>query len=242
MNTNTLSGRFRETGVVYSNDPIQKRFNLVLTGNVRRFVDIKPSGYVRLLSMEGATATRMVEFTAGEPGELLFTKVEVSPTVKDKITTNLVRGADNRTYRMEVASTVTEIGSHQGDIIIHTNSEQKPQVTLKVLVEVRGPIQVTPNRVHFGRLKALNEEPHKLRRTIWVRKLAGEDFRITGLEYDTAVFRSEIQTRKEGEDYLVFLFLLPEVLGSGLLDKEVMIRTDHSEMKVLHVPVLAEIE
>ena len=212
-----------------------------LSGFVKNYIEVKPSTHIQLRSTEGKPASKVLEFNSGVPGELLFTKMDVDPKIQEGIETKLVRGADKRSYTLEITSHYEQIGNHQGQIVIHTNNEQKPQIALRVIAVVQGPIQVAPQRIHFGKLRNSSQLAN-LKRTVWLKKLQGNNFKITGLEYDHETFDLKVVDRKPGEEYLIMVSLKPEHLKQGIHNQTILIKTDHEKMKSISIPVTLQIQ
>jgi len=236
VNTKGLRGRFHKTANIVSNASGNPDVQLQLSGFVKNYIEVKPSAYIQLRSTEGKPASQTVEFNSGVPGELLFTKMDVSPNIQEGIETKLVRGADKRSYTLEITSQYEQIGNHQGQIVIHTDNEKKPEIALRIIAVVQGPIQVAPQRLHFGTVRSPSQ-PGSMKRTIWLKKLEGADFKITGLEYDHESFELTVMDRKPGEEYLIMVSLKSENLKQGLHNETILIKTDHEKMNSIRVPV-----
>ncbi|MBI4776667.1 MAG: hypothetical protein HY788_21230 [Deltaproteobacteria bacterium] len=241
VNTKGLKGQFHKTANIVSNAPSSPEVQLELSGFVKNYIEVKPSTYVQLRSTGGKPASQTVEFNSGVPGELLFTKMEVSPGIQQGIETKLVRGEDKRSYTLEITSLYKEIGNNQGQILIQTNNEKKPEISLRIIAVVQGPIQVAPQRLHFGNVRR-PAQPGALKRTIWLKKTQGADFKITGLEYDHDAFELQVVDRKPGEEYIIMVSLKPEKLKQGLQNETILIKTDHEEMKSISIPVVLVVQ
>ena len=236
VKTKGMAGPFHKTANILSNDPENPRVRLDLSGTVKNYIEVKPATLVQLRSTEGKPASRVLEFKSGVPGELLFTKIEVDPKIQEGIETKLVRGADQRSYTLEITSHYETIGNHQGQIVIHTNNEKKPQIPIRVIAVVQGPIQVAPSRLHFGSLRKSSNLTN-LKRTVWLKKLQGNNFKITGLEYDHEAFDLSVVDRKPGEEYLIMVSLKTEHLKEGIHNETILIKTDHEKVKNISIPV-----
>ena len=74
-----------------------------------------------------------------------------------------------------------------------------------------------------------------------MRKLQGNDFKITSLDYDHDLLNIDVQTRRPGKDYLLMVSLKGKNLKKGTLETEIVVHTDHEKAKTLKIPVIADV-
>jgi hypothetical protein len=240
VKTDNLSGDFHKTGTIHSNDPSAPRLVLKLTGKVSNYVEITPRPFVQLVSSEGETATKTLVLKSALAPVFELSDLELSPSFEGHVKAELTR-LDKQSYELKITSLYKHLGSRQGRIRLKTNLDKKPEVEIRAIAMVTGPIQLAPSRLHFGRIENIFQA-EKTRRTVWLRKLKGNDFKITSLDYDHDLLNVDVQTRRAGKDYLLMVSLKGANLKKGKLETEIVVHTDHEQAKTIKVPVMADVK
>lgn len=132
MDTKGFGGKkVKKTIKVTSNDPLNKRFNLVITGQVKQFAKISPSR-VRLSGKPDDLLERTVKISplSEYPFEIVSVKTQKNKNIKTDL--KEVKGEGVLEYELTITNIQKNQGSYHDSVILKTSSKVKPEITIKV--------------------------------------------------------------------------------------------------------------
>ena len=128
---------------VTTNDPDQPNINLVIKASVKTLVDFSPQEQIHFNVAKGTLATQELIVTA-DPSVKLSSPVIDS----DMISVKMVPDKNGKQRLIVDLKRSDIIGTHATEIKIPVQGRIK-EVTVPVVMAIRGPIQVTPGFVSF---------------------------------------------------------------------------------------------
>ncbi len=132
--------QFHKDTTVTTNDPENREFHLVLTGNALPFIEIEPSHIVRLRGKTGEEVRGQVKFISHLPGPFKITGYQTN--IPDKIEISLKAVEPDRVYVLEVTNRPGNLAPYAGVIFLTTNSAQRPRLIVRVFGEIYLPSAV----------------------------------------------------------------------------------------------------
>ncbi len=132
--------QFHKDTTVTTNDPENREFHLLLTGDALPFIEIQPSHIVRLRGKTGEDVRGSVQFISHLPGPFKITGYQTN--VPDKIEISLKAVEPDRVYVLEVTNRKANSAPYAGLIILTTNSAQRPRLIVRVFGEIYLPSAV----------------------------------------------------------------------------------------------------
>ncbi|HDS08778.1 MAG TPA: DUF1573 domain-containing protein, partial [Firmicutes bacterium] len=139
---------------VETNDPIRKTVNLEIAGIVRGYLVVQPSNGVNFGNVEsGYKFTRKVKISPDRASELKIKKIDkvngdffsfITKEQKDRI-----GNEDKDVLMIEVSLNPGYIGPQRGELIVETEHEQIPKITIQVVANIRSKIHLTRNRINL---------------------------------------------------------------------------------------------
>ena len=128
---------------VSSNDPTRPSFNLTIKARIKTLVDFEPEEHIRFNVTKGSLRTQTLTVLP-DPSVKLGSPVVSSDMISAKLAPS---AAGKQTLTVELKRSDI-IGTHASEVKIPVQGAIK-EVTVPVVVIVRGPIQVTPTMVSF---------------------------------------------------------------------------------------------
>jgi len=151
---------------LYTNDPQNPMFNLVVKVTLRWAVEPLPSPEVQFPLQRGQGQEREVIMHSFEPEPLKILKIESSaPYVKVTALPQMDVPDDDEAgsvSRRKLRIAVLPNGpaeAFDATVTLHTNSKRRPQVTLYVSGTPEGAVMAVPPRLYFGEVAAKPGEP-----------------------------------------------------------------------------------
>ncbi len=132
--------QFHKDTTVTTNDPENREFHLVLTGNALPFIEIEPSHIVRLRGKTGEEVRGQVKFISHLPGPFKITGYQTN--IPDKIEISLKAVEPDRVYVLDVTNRPGNLAPYAGVIFLTTNSAQRPRLIVRVFGEIYLPSAV----------------------------------------------------------------------------------------------------
>jgi Protein of unknown function (DUF1573) len=129
--------QFQKDTTVTTNDPENREFHLVLTGNALPFIEIEPSHIVRLRGKPGEEVQGCVQFISHLPGPFRITGYQTN--IPDKIEISLKAVQPDRVYALEVTNRPANLAPYAGIIELATTSAQRPRLIVRVFGEIYLP-------------------------------------------------------------------------------------------------------
>jgi len=116
--------------LVKTDDLKKKKFNLIVTGQVEKVVEINPLS-VYLEGNPGDTLEALVNITPSE--KYIFSVLGMEQKIKSKIKARLIEPeGDNKSWQIKIKST-SDIAADLYDVLtLRTDSQYKPKLTIRV--------------------------------------------------------------------------------------------------------------
>jgi hypothetical protein len=120
---------------------------LAVKGTIESYVTLKP----RAINFWGAPDRKLVRKVEIFPGkEVQFQIKKISSTIPNDIKYKLDPGEKEGEYLLTIENIRTTPGRYYGKIIMETNLQEKPRLTLKVYGNIRNPESATTKRKEKG--------------------------------------------------------------------------------------------
>ena len=238
VKTKNMSGKFSKSATVTSNDPKQSSLRINLKGEVKNYISVKPSPRVYLTGYEGDTLKKSL--TIINNGESPLKITDLKSDIDDKIAYDLKPINDGKEYELSVKTQKGLDGRSRGKITLTTNNEKKPKLDIRVSINFKDDLTISPTSLYFGNLTITpksDKKPPKLnlKKYITVRKVRGDAFKIEKLVPSSKLIHTEIETKEEGKRYVIIVSLDKDKLEKGLLKETLEIHTDYKKKPVLKV-------
>ena len=155
---------------------------------------------------------------------------DVTSTIEDKIKYKLKTKEKGKVYSLEIKTRSGLKESFGGKVVIKTNSPKKPQLDISVVGKVQSQIKA-PNLVFFGIIDTSKEviDPNSLKRTIMVSSARGDGLSMKNIEPSADWITAEVETKKKGEKYSIFIKLDKNRLPKGKFKEKIKIGTKYKK-------------
>jgi hypothetical protein len=226
---------------VTNNDPTASGFQLKLDMTVVRDVDLQPDR-LYLYGLKHGEAHSATIKVLGKPGMALtvlsaqsangvVTVTSITPYKDDnKDETQIRSGA---TIQVDLSAAQT-IGSFTDNIVIKTDSEKKPEVTVPVLGEVTGNVQFNPKSLYFA-----PQQSSPVTISFTVEKPQG--FAIRRVESTKHLVRPYVVKTSDsaGDHYYLVVSVNKNIPKESDGKDEVMVYTNDAEQPTISIDVQA---
>jgi hypothetical protein len=240
VKSDNLSGKFRKTATIFSNDAQTKNVELVVNGTVKPYIIVEPKSFIYLLSTRDKNARQSIRIRANE-GER-FKILGADNSLADKISYEVKEIKPGSEYEVIVENKSREVGRYTGNLNIKTDHPKRPVLPIRVSGEFRGEVMVSPPYVVFG-----SPSPEKmpsgvgLKRRVWIRREDGKEFKLTQVKVDETRYQVDFAEQRKGTDYAVTVTLKPGALPKGSYRDELLVRTDVQSQPVLKIPIVVNL-
>ena len=229
-----VSGSWRKSATVQSNDPKHPRLTITLSGTVVNHVDVEPKR-VYLRGMYGEKVTAELSVSSNEMKKGLEI-IEVSSNIDDKITYKVIPDSEPGRYRVQLfKNPKLPTLNTWGSLFVTTNSEKAPDKVVQINVVTRGAIIVQPSTLNFGNVRPEASSP--VQKTITVSKVKGE-FSIKDVIFSSESYVATVEPVEDGRKYKVTVSFQPEVDQNSYID-EMIINTDDPQEPSIRVRLIA---
>jgi hypothetical protein len=219
LDTSGISGSFRKTAVVNTNDPANPFITLVMTGETASKIKVEKGRRLDLVGCLGqdASVTTMLTSVDGQP--LIVAGVE-NP-MPEYLSTELTPQPGGRAYKLTVRSKVKEPMEFNGPISLVVPGA--PKVAIYVVADIRGNFTVQPQEVYFGGIK--KGQQAEVVRTVAVNKTCVEKLKIDKLLYDEDHFKVEERWVEHEKQLLLVVSPRPENMAPGPFEEKMGIQS-----------------
>ena len=135
----------KKTAIIHTNDPANPKFTLTISGQVEKFVDLKPK-YVRLTGYSGARIS--VPVTIAPTAKYPFKIVDITARGGTFIKYTLTGGKPDQgnAYTLLIENTKTDKGRYMDLLTLTTDSQIRPKLIIRVYGNILEPkkTQETP--------------------------------------------------------------------------------------------------
>jgi len=126
----------KKTASVYTNDKNRSRIDLAISGQVEKFVTIRPQ-HVNLRGYAGDSITAMVTVIPEKKYPFKIIKVSAKDGKNIKFQLDEVESSGNGTYALKVENLKTDIGRYYDTIFLETDSKIRPEISVRVYGNLR---------------------------------------------------------------------------------------------------------
>lgn len=189
-----FQGYVKKTAVVQSDSPDNPRITLVLHGNVKPLIEVRPEKTVYFQGMADQFDEKTIDILSDLSP---FHIQKMTDTLSEKAACRLETVEDGKHYRLRI-SNLAKQGSYRGVVTLHTDLAAKPEVTVWVSGFIEGEIGVRPTTLVLGRLAA--DQPVISGRVLVVSN-RDKPFRIISCTYDEKVIGVKQTPASNGTGY-----------------------------------------
>jgi hypothetical protein len=129
---------------VLSNDPVNPKLDLVITGLVEKFAEINPGGIIRLMAKVGEPVQKKITIT---PSEKYPFKILKAAALNGRyITLELIpQKPESKGYTLVVTNTKPDRGRYGDTVVLETDSTVKPKMEIRIYGDIRDPSPQPPD-------------------------------------------------------------------------------------------------
>jgi hypothetical protein len=219
LDTSGISGTFRKTAVVNTNDPTNPFVTLIMTGETASKIKVDKGRRLDLVGCLGQNPSVSTGLSSIDGKPLIVAGVE-NP-MQEYLTTELSHSPNNRSYNLTVRSKVKEPMEFAGPIFLLVPGA--PKVSIYVVADIRGAFTVQPQEVYFGGVK--KGQQAEVIRSIAVNKTCVDKLAVDRLLYDPDHFKVEERWVEHNQKLLLVVSPLPENLPLGPFEEKLGIQT-----------------
>lgn len=180
MDLSGFQGYVKKTATVVSDDPANPRTVLLIEGTVRPLIGILPEKTVGFYGMAGGLEEKVIDLISTSNA---FHIRKVEDNLGKKAVYGLETVEDGRHYRLRVSNSLKQ-GNYRGSITLHTDSSDRPELTIWVNGSIEGEIGVRPKTLVVGRL---SPDQGILSGKVMVTNNLNKPFRIVRYTFDEHV-------------------------------------------------------
>jgi hypothetical protein len=186
MNLKGYQGSIKKSATVFTNDPQNPRPVLVLQGNIKAIVDVRPANNIAFRGLADQQTEKIVDFV-GTSKPFKIQKVESN--LEDKVSYKVETVVEGKHYRLKITNTLKQ-GNYNGFVKCYTDVPEKPEIQIRVSGYIEGDISVKPLTVLVGKFAA--QQPVRTGKVLVVSN-RNKPFQIKKLTYDEKL----IQVKQE---------------------------------------------
>lgn len=127
---------------VFTNDPERPVAVLELCGHAKPFIEIQPRHIIRFQGNPEEPHSAQVRLISNLLTPLQLTGYATD--IADKINVAIETQNPGKVFLVKVSNKYRQIGKYKGKILINTNSEQRPQLILRVFADLYPPSAMNP--------------------------------------------------------------------------------------------------
>ena len=126
----------RKTASVYTNDKSRSRTDLAISGQVEKFVTIRPK-HVNLKGYAGDSIKALVTVTPEKKYPFKILKVSAKDGKNIKFQLDEVQSSANGAYALKVENLKPDTGRYYDTIFLETDSKIRPKISVRVYGNLR---------------------------------------------------------------------------------------------------------
>jgi len=134
--------QFSKKTEVFTNDPQRPVAVLELCGHAKPFIEIQPRHIIRFQGNPQEPHSAQVRLVSNLLTPLRLTGY--STDIADKINVTIEALNPGKVFVVQVSNRYRQVGKYKGKILIHTNSEQRPRLILRVFADLYPPSAINP--------------------------------------------------------------------------------------------------
>lgn len=245
LNTKIYSGEMDWEGEVRSNDPVQPKVTLTLSGVVAPVIEVvpMPAAYIRAYADETKTETLRVVNHDERP--LKITRVEPHGS---HFQAGVEEVEPGREFHLKITVPAgAPFGKYEEALALHTDHPTFDVIPVGVNILVQRDLQARPEAVDFKviDLSILEGDPSlidNLFENVTLAKREGE-FAITGIRTNVPFLRvSADPPAGRSSSFRLEVQVVRDKLAVGPIWGEVVVTTDDEKFPEIVIPVTAEVQ
>ncbi len=126
----------RKTASVYTNDKNRSRIDLAISGQVEKFVTIRPQ-HVNLRGYTGDSIKALVTIIPEKKYPFKIIKVSAKDGKNIKFQLDEVESSANGAYALKVENLKTDTGRYYDTIFLETDSKIRPKISVRIYGNLR---------------------------------------------------------------------------------------------------------
>ncbi len=187
VETKSFSGPITKTALVLSNDPGSPQTTLFVTVNVKPWVDVLPSGYLRVEGLEGETTSGNAVLASDEAGFSPTSPEPPSPGLSAALApvpeNERISGKGAHQWRLTLRTgPETTEGLLGGYVKVTTGLSQQPVIEVPVAGFVRPTVSVSSGSVNFQNFNTEGDDPVRREVLLTCNDPKAEAFAVTKAE------------------------------------------------------------
>lgn len=199
VETRGFTGPVTKSALVLSNDPASPQTTLLVAAVVKPYVEILPTGYLRLQGVVGETATATAVLASAESD---FAPTAAQPTLPGLVARlaevpekERLPGKPERQYRLTLATTPeTAEGLLGGYVKVTTGSGRQPEVDVPVSGFIRPTVSLSGGTINFQNFEPASQTADPVRREVLLtsHNPRNPEFAVTKAEVTVAGITAEV--------------------------------------------------
>lgn len=227
LDTTGITGAFRKTAVVATNDPTQPNATLVMLGETLSRLQVDKGRRIDLIGCLGSDISTVATLSDPDGKPVLITRVE-NP-MKEYLDAKLEPLPGGKEYKLHLKAISKQPVEFAGPLFLHVAGSGK--VTIFIYCEVNGSFKLMPHELHFGTVSKGMDTA--MQRAIVVEAACADTLKVESVVYDQKKFK--VQQRWEEENKRMALILTPlvEGLGKGPFEANLSVHANGESLAVL---------
>jgi hypothetical protein len=227
LDTEGITGAFRKTAVVASNDPSLPFTTLVMVGETKSRIEVEgqDSRRIKVIGCLGENISSTVTLSDPEGKPLMIAAVE-NP-MKEYLDAKLKALPGGKKYKLTLTAKAKEAMEFAGPIFLVVPGSSK--VSLFAVVEVRGPFTAQPHDLFFG---ALLKGQKPIGRSVLVKRACAPQLKIAKLDYNHDLFEIKEEWIKPGDRLMLEIIPKVDNLPKGIFNETLGIQAADKIYKI----------
>jgi len=225
LDTSGITGAFRKTAVVATNDPTRPYVTLVLYGETQSRIKIDKGRRVKLIGCVNRPVSVTATLTDPDGKQVLIAGVE-NP-MKDYLDAKLKPVPGGKAYKLIITSKATSPVEFAGPLFLRVPDGSR--VSLYVVADIKGAFTVQPHEVYFGAVPKKGPAPT---RTILIKKACTDKLVLEKLLVNREHFIVTKTWTKPGEQLYLEVTPRLDYLPVGPFDEGIAIVASGEEFRV----------
>lgn len=227
LDTKGITGAFRKTAVVASNDTSSPFTTLVMVGETKSRIEVegKNSRRLEVIGCLGEKISTTVTLSDPEGKPLMIAAVE-NP-MKQYLDAKLKALPGGKKYELTLTATAKEAMEFAGPIFLVVPGSSK--VSLFAVVEVRGPFTAQPHDLFFG---ALIKGVKPIGRSVLIKRACAPQLKIAKLDYNRDLFEVKEDWTKPNERLMLEIVPKVDNLPKGPFSEYLGIQAAGKQFKI----------
>jgi len=186
----------QKSATVFTNDPQQPQFNILMKAAVTPLIQVKPTNAVLFRGFPEQLGRQSIDLiTTGTPFHIL----KMDTNLAQQIAVEQETVEDGKHYRLHVTNTASK-GTYNGFVLCKTDHPKRPEIKIIVTGAIEGDLHVSPLALFVGLTGA--EQPLRTGE-IRVRHNRKQAFQISGLTYDDKLITVTQESKPEEAIYIL---------------------------------------